>query len=77
MTINNILLPGVWGLLTQRKQTLESVLDIWSGFEMKKVSLESFVTQCEKRVDDTFRGLENPLSTLAINKEILKLKVAS
>ena len=65
----------MWGLLTQRRQSLESVLDIWSGFEAKKASLETFVTQCEKRVDDTFKGLENPLSTLAINEEILKLKV--
>ena len=68
---------GVWGLVTQRKQNLESVLDIWSGFVTKKESLESFITQCERSVDDTYKGFENPASTVAINGEIMKLKVTT
>ncbi len=67
----------MWSSLSQRKQALESVLDIWSGYESKKVSLESFITQCEDKSDKLLKGLENPTSTVAINRELLKLKVIS
>ena len=69
------IITGVWSLLNQRKQGLDSVLDIWSGFESKKAALESFITKCEDKGDNLLRGLENPTSTVDINRELLKLKV--
>jgi hypothetical protein len=73
----SVLWTGVWSTLTQRKQALESVLDIWSGFESKKASCEEFLEQAEGKVDSLFSSVTNSSSIEEIHKELTTLKMLS
>lgn len=63
-------------MLTQRKQELESVLDIWCGFDSKRKSFEHFVGQIETRMPKLFSKLKNPTSIANLNAAIEELKVS-
>ena len=61
--------------MKQRKQMLESVLDIWSGFESKKMMCEQFLDRAESRITDLFGNVRNALSIEQLQKEMTELKV--
>ena len=66
---------GVFAIVIQRKQKLESVLDIWTGFESKRRSLELFIDKGEGEMEVLFGGLKHPSSVEEINKAIAVLEV--
>ena len=65
----------MWGTLAQRKQALESVLDMWSGFECKKTACDEFLDRAERKLSDIFAGVGGAESIDNIQKEITELKV--
>lgn len=69
------LFKGVLSTLKQRKQVLESVLDIWSGFESKKSACEQFMDRSEAKLVDIYSGLKNATSIAALQIEMAELKV--
>ena len=64
-------------MLSQRRQELESVLDIWSGFDSKRRSFEHFVGLVEIRMPKLFSKLKNPTSIAHLNATIEELKVST
>lgn len=65
----------MWGILAQRKQALESVLDMWSGYEFKKTACKEFLDRAERKLSDIFVGVGSAESIDKIHKEITELKV--
>lgn len=61
--------------LKQRKQALESVLDIWSGFESKKIACEKFLDKSELVLVDMYAGVKKAMSIEALQREMTELKV--
>ncbi|XP_019863366.1 PREDICTED: uncharacterized protein LOC109592340, partial [Amphimedon queenslandica] len=70
----SMLWTGVWSTLKQRKQALESVQDIWSGFESKKIMCEKFLERSEVILVDMYAGLKKALTVEALQKEMIELK---
>lgn len=67
---------GVWSLLKQQKQRLESVLDIWSGFVSKKISFEEFLNKSENSIETLLSALKTSTNVEDMQQALVELNVS-
>ena len=71
----SVLWNGIWTILTQRLQGLESAQDMWRAFESRKEAFCGFLTNAEERVSSFFKVLSTAQDLSVMQAEVVAQKV--
>ena len=71
----SVLWNGIWTILTQRLQGLESAQDMWRAFESRKEAFCGFLANAEERVSSFFKVLSTAQDLSVMQAEVVAQKV--